>query len=153
MVACTFDHRFLDFWGVAIFCKRLSCSPFCLYFILMNREKAFETIIVLALVSIIASLWFHITWFSYVSVGLLAISFISKRLTFLICKGWLSFAHYLGVVMNYLLMFIIFYLFVTPLSFFQRLAGKNQIQRKGKESSYFNIRNHLYTKKDIENPW
>jgi large-conductance mechanosensitive channel len=119
----------------------------------MNREKALETIIVLAFASLIASLWLHVGWLIYVSIGLLAISFISKRLTALIGKGWLSFSNYLGVVMNYVLMFIIFYIFLSPLSFFQRLGGKNQILKKGKEDSHFYKRNHLYTKKDIENPW
>ena len=119
----------------------------------MNREKSLETIVVLALASIIASLWLHISWIIYVAIGLLVVSIISKKLTTFIGKVWLSFSNYLGVVMNYVLMFVIFYLFLVPLSFFQRLAGKNQILNKRNGNSHFHKRNHLYSKKDIENPW
>ncbi len=50
-------------------------------------------------------------------------------------------------------MFIIFYLFLVPLSFFQRLAGSNQILKKRDSKSHFHQRNHLFTQKDIEKPW
>lgn len=119
----------------------------------MTWEKALETIIALTLASLIASLLLDINWLIYLSIGLLSISFISKWLTTMIGKGWFSFSNYLGIVMNYIIMFIIFYLFLCPLSFFQRLVGKNHILKKRGGNSYFLHRNHLYSDKDIENPW
>lgn len=119
----------------------------------MSREKALETMVVLALASLIAFLWLDVSWIIYLSIGLLTISFFSKRLATMIAKGWLSFSFYLGVVMNYIIMFIIFYFFLIPLSFFQRMVGSNQILRKKKGNSHFHQRNHLYSDKDIENPW
>ncbi|WNH13832.1 SxtJ family membrane protein [Thalassobellus suaedae] len=119
----------------------------------MNWEKSLETIIVLALASLIASFWFDISWFIYLSISFLIIALISRRLTTLIAKGWFSFSFYFGVVMNYIIMFIIFYVFLSPLSFFQRLFGRNQILKKEENNSHFIKRNHLYTDKDIKNPW
>lgn len=119
----------------------------------MDKEKGLETIIVLALVSLLAFIKFDINWLLYVSIGLLIISIISKKLTIVIGKGWFSFSQYFGVVMNYIIMFIIFYFILTPLSFFQRLFGSNQILKKGNEDSHFHKRNHLYSEKDIKNPW
>ena len=119
----------------------------------MNREKALETIIVLALAFLIASLWLYTSWLMYLSIGLLTLSFISKRLTALIGKGWLSFSNYLGVVMNYIMLFIIFYFILFPLSFFQRQFNQNRILKKVKGDSHFHQRNHLFSIKDIENPW
>lgn len=119
----------------------------------MNWEKSLETIIILALASLVACLWFDVSWLIYLSIGLLAISFISKKVTTLIAKVWFLFSEYLGIVMNYIIMFIIFYLFLCPLSFFQRLFGKNQILKKEDNNSHFIKRNHLYTDKDIKNPW
>lgn len=119
----------------------------------MNWEKVLETIIVLALALLIASILFDISWLIYASMGLLTISIISKSLTNLIAKTWLSFSNYFGIVMNFIIMFIIFYLFLCPLSFFQRLFGKNNILKKRGENSYFINRNHQYSNKDIENPW
>jgi hypothetical protein len=109
----------------------------------MEREKALETVIILALVSLVASLKFDLIWLIYVSIGLLAISFISKKLTILIGALWFSFSHYFGMMMNAIIMFIIFYFVLTPISFFQRLFGKNQLLGKVKGDSYFHPRNHL----------
>ncbi len=119
----------------------------------MNREKSLETIIVLALATLISSSWFNISWLIYLSIALLAISFISKETTILLAKVWFAFSEYLGIVMNYIIMFIIFYIFLCPMSFFQRLLGKNQILKKEENNSHFIKRNHLFTDKDIKNPW
>lgn len=153
MVAFTIDHNILIFRDINIFYKRLRVGTFHLLVILMNREKALESIVVLALAFLIVTIWRDTSWLIYLSIGLLAISFISRRLTALIGMGWLSFANYLGVVMNYIIMFIIFYFILSPLSFFQRKFNHNRILKKVKGDSHFHQRNHLYTIKDIENPW
>lgn len=119
----------------------------------MTIEKSFETIIVLALASLIAFLTFDVNWLIYLALLLLFIAVVSKKLTFIIGEIWFSFSFYLGLVMNCIIMFFIFYLILTPLSFFQKLSGNNQLLKKGSGDSYFNKRNHLYIKKDIEKPW
>ncbi|PKQ45165.1 SxtJ family membrane protein [Confluentibacter flavum] len=119
----------------------------------MSREKGLETIIILALASLIVYLKFDTNWAIYLALGLLVLSFISKKITIIIAETWFSFAHYLGLVMNQIIMFIIFYMVLIPLSFFQRLMGSNQILKKNKSNSYFHKRNHLFTTKDIERPW
>lgn len=119
----------------------------------MNKEKAFETIIVLTLVSIICYLLFKEKWIFYISIILLVIPIISTKLALLIGKIWLSFSEYLGLIMNFILMSISFFIFLIPLSFLQRLFGKNQILKKQKGNSYFIKREHLFTSKDIKNPW
>lgn len=119
----------------------------------MNREKGLETIIILVLASLIVYLKFDTIWAIYLSLGLLAISLISKEITIIVARGWFSFSHYFGIVMNQIIMFVIFYLVLIPLSFFQRLMGSNHIFRKNKNNSYFHKRNHLFIRKDIERPW
>ena len=153
MVAGAVNSDISPFRRVDIFHERLRIGAIYLFVFLMNREKALETIIVLALASILASLWFNVVWLIYLSLGFLAISLVSKRLTAVIGKGWFAFSYYLSVVMNYIIMFIIFYFFLFPFSFFQRLAGGNQILKKRKGESHFHQRRHLYSHKDIEKPW
>lgn len=119
----------------------------------MTEEKGLETIIVLALASLIAFLTFDVNWLMYLAIVFLIIAVVSKKLTLFIGKIWFGFSHYLGLVMNSIIMFLIFFLILTPLSFFQRLTGNNQILKKGNADSYFYKRNYLYTKKDIEKPW
>ncbi len=119
----------------------------------MEREKAFETIIVLALASLIFSVWLHMEWLVYVAMTFLVIGIVSQRASKVIAKVWLGFSNYLGVVMNFVLMFIIFHCILIPLAGLQRLFGNNQIRSKTSGNSYFLQRKHLYTDKDIDNPW
>lgn len=119
----------------------------------MSREKGLETIIVLVLASLFIYLKFEVTWLIYIAFALLLISIVSKKLTSLIGKLWLSFSLYFGAFMNYIIMFLIFYFVLTPLAFFQRLGNKNQLLKKGRNKTYFVKRNHLFTLKDIEKPW
>lgn len=119
----------------------------------MTREKAFETILVLALASLIISLWLNVEWLEYVAIAFLVIGIISKSVSMSIAKIWLGFSHYLGIVMNFVLMFIIFHFILIPLAFLQRLFGNNQIRRKTSGNTYFHHRNHHYSSKDIDNPW
>jgi len=153
MVVGALNHHICGFWNIDIYNQWFCLGAIYIHIILMNREKALETIIVLALVLLIVHLQFHVSWAVYLAVGLLAIAVISKKITLFIGKLWFAFSHYLGLVMNQIIMFIIFYLFLLPLSFFQRLMGNNQILKKHKDNSYFHQRHHLFTKKDIERPW
>ncbi|MBS2098164.1 SxtJ family membrane protein [Carboxylicivirga linearis] len=116
----------------------------------MSREKSLETIIVLALVSLIISLWRDIHWLIYVSIGFLVVALASKKITNLIGKSWFGFSHYFGIVMNHIILFIIFFLFLLPLSLLQKLMRKKQSK---KDTSYFQKRNHWFSVKDIEHPW
>ncbi len=109
--------------------------------------------IVLAAAVLIAYLKFEAVWLIYVSLGLLAVPFVSKRLAAFISSGWFSFSHYLGVVMNYVLMFLIFYLILCPVAFLQRAFGRNYILRKKAGGTNFIKRNHTYSPKDLDYPW
>lgn len=119
----------------------------------MNREKALETIIVLALALLMASVWFGVHWLIFLSMGFLGVTIVSKRLTVGIAKVWFVFSEYLATVMNYIIMFAIFYAILCPIAFFQRLFKKNQILKASNRDTYFVKRNNLYSKKDLENPW
>ena len=154
MVANASNYNFSLFWHIDIFNQWHCHSSIYLFFILMSREKALESIIAIALASLIASMFVDkLDWLIYLSVFLLSISFLSKKITVIISKGWYTFSNYFGIMMNYIILFIIFYLFLCPLSFFQRLTGNNHILKKRGNNSYFIIRNHQYSNKDIENPW
>ena len=150
MVVDAINYHFFDFWSINLFYKWIGAGTFYLYFILMSREKALETIIVLALVSLIVSLWRDINWLIYVSIGFLVVALASKKLTNLIGKGWFGFSHYFGIVMNHIILFIIFFLFLFPLSQLQKLMGRKQSKD---DTSYFHKRNHRFTVKDVERPW
>jgi predicted membrane protein len=119
----------------------------------MKKEKAYETIIVLALASLISFLIFQKIWLVYLSVTLLVIPIASVKVSLVIAQIWFDFSFYLGVVMNHIIMFICFYIILIPLAFLQKLFGGNQILRKKESNSYFQRRDHLFTSEDIRKPW
>ena len=92
-------------------------------------------------------------WLVYFAVVLLTIPLISKKVAFILAKGWFAFSEYLGAVMNYIIIFICFYFFLVPLSFLQKMFGKNQILKKPQGDTYFHKRKHLFTADDIDKPW
>lgn len=119
----------------------------------MSKEKGLESIIVLILVSLIVYIKFNVTWLLYVIVVLGVLGLISKKVTVFIGVVWFSFSHFFGAVMNYIIMFFIFYVVLTPLSFFQRRFGGNQILKKNGDDSYFYKRNQSFVSKDLDKPW
>lgn len=152
MVVDPYDYHLSVVWGSDFFHKWIRFGALYLHLILMTREKALETIVVLALGAIVLSFWLEVDAALYVAVGLLSIAVISRSLTWWIGKVWLGFSHYFGMVMNTVIMFVLFYMFLFPISLFQKLFGGNQILKK-KEGSYFHKREYLFTIRDIEKPW
>jgi hypothetical protein len=69
-------------------------------------------------------------------------------------KGWTLLSNVLGWISRHVILFLLFYLFLTPFAFLLRLFGKQTIRRHWeKEKSFFSKRNHVYTPGDFNNPW
>jgi hypothetical protein len=119
----------------------------------MNRSKPLETILVLVLALLVCYFIFDGRIWIKIAVALGAIGvfipFLAEKIHWL----WMKLAHVLGYVMSRVLLTLIFFLFLVPLAFFSKLAGKNSVQLKRKTSSYFTDRNFTYTKESLENVW
>jgi len=69
-------------------------------------------------------------------------------------KGWTFLSNCLGWISRHVILFVLFYFFLTPFSYLLRLFGKQTIQgRRKKEVSFFSERNHVYDPGDFNNPW
>lgn len=69
---------------------------------------------------------------------------------------WLNISHFLGKIVSSVLLSVIFLVFVVPVAFFRKLAGKDTLklkQFKKSDTSVFINRQHVYTAKDIEHPY
>jgi hypothetical protein len=68
---------------------------------------------------------------------------------------WHSMSEILGWISGHIILFILFYFFLTPLAFLRRMTGKKGMVKKfiGDRTSLFSDRNHVYTKEDFLNPW
>ena len=117
----------------------------------MNKQYA--TILVLVLACIAGYIFSGRFVFLYiaVAVGIVAIliPWVAKTIHFL----WMKLSVLLGSVSATILLTLIFFVIIVPLSFIAKLTGKKFITLKRKEGSYFKPRNFLYDKENMENVW
>lgn len=84
-------------------------------------------------------------------VGLICIAIkpIGDRIVWL----WYKLAEMLSKVMNPLILGIVYFTFITPIALLFRLFGNDPLALKEQKGSMFDIREHTFEKKDLENPW
>ncbi len=118
-----------------------------------SREKQLETCLVIATGMLVIWYFARKEWFVYVAivVGLIGafIPAISKWMHW----AWYKLGEGMGWVMSKVILTLVFYLFLFPISFIYRLTNKDLLQLKRKSTSYWSERNHQYTAKDLENMW
>lgn len=78
---------------------------------------------------------------------------ISPKLGHYIVIAWEKLAEAMGWVSSRVILSLVYYLFLFPISIIYRLSNKNHLQRKKPSESVFIERNHQYSKKDLENIW
>ena len=96
----------------------------------MNRkshspgEETRKTINVLALALLLVFLIFQVRAALWLALLLLLAMALESRLTVFLHQGWMAFSALLGKITSRLIMGAIFYLALTPLSFFYRLGNR-----------------------------
>lgn len=85
------------------------------------------------------------------TIGLLAL--LSKRLAYWINYYWKKIMAVIGFVNAHVLLSIIFFVVLFPISLFYRLLHRDSLQLKAGKKTYYKEKNHDFTKKDLENMW
>jgi hypothetical protein len=116
--------------------------------------KTYETIVVLAFVSLAAGLWFRQPVCLYVALTLLFLVLFLKKAASWVAWVWLQFARFLGTINTNIILTLIFFLILTPLAFCYRLFHGDFMSIKQKpQTSNWHPRDHTYTKSDLEKAW
>lgn len=66
---------------------------------------------------------------------------------------WLKLVELLGWINLRILLSIVYFVFLLPISFLFRMFVVNPLSLTNTNSSLYINRDHLYTAKDLENPW
>ena len=121
----------------------------------ITREKALETISILALACVAIGLIFGFKGLLYIALILLVIGSFFKGLSARIARVWLKFAHFIGNINSKIILTLIFFLFLTPIAILYRIVkGDTMKLRKSNPSrSYWIERNQKFKSKDLENVW
>ncbi len=91
--------------------------------------------------------------FLLIAISVLFLSAVSEKAAVFIDKGWLWFGEKIGKVNAAILLFLVYYLILTPIAFLSRIGKKDPLKLKAPEKSNFIFNHHAYTAKDLENPW
>lgn len=128
---------------------RLSFIP---YF-KMKQEKELETMLIITLGFLFLFFIFEIPVFLFIAFGVSLLGSTSRSATQIITKGWLKIAEILGWINSKVILIIIFYLFLCPLSFLMRLSKRNTLKMKKEKTTYYTERGHIYKPEDLKNTW
>lgn len=66
---------------------------------------------------------------------------------------WYKIAEIMGGIMSKVLLSLVFFLFLFPIAVLYRMFSKDTLQLKRNGQSYWTVRDHDYSKKDLENAW
>jgi hypothetical protein len=120
----------------------------------VQQQDRFKTILVIVTGLLAIAMIFKLQWMYYVALGIGTVSVFIPAAAKGIELAWLKLALGLGWINSRILLSIIYFVFLMPLAWLSRLFVKDPLTlRKRKTSSLFVTRNHLYTKKDLENIW
>ncbi|MFA7073668.1 MAG: SxtJ family membrane protein [Endomicrobiaceae bacterium] len=121
----------------------------------MNKEQELKVMAALSLACLILFFIFKIKLFAVICLLFLILALFGGRLSFIVAKAWMSFAHVLGKINTKILIGIAYYLCLTPIAFIFRLFNKKDIADffNKKDTTYFKDTGKKYTKKDLEQLW
>jgi hypothetical protein len=131
----------------------------------MNRNKVLETILSISLGMLVI---FWVTqhknmtpftgteWLLPITVLLICIGLFSTTLSEKIHWAWMKLAHAMGYVMSRVMLSIIYFFVLLPLSILSKFFTKKdalQLKKKSTSESYYIEKNHTYVAADFEEMW
>ena len=120
----------------------------------MQHQDRYKTILVIVSGLLVIALIFKVNWLITVAMAIGVVSVFIPVAAKGIEWFWLKLAFALGWVNSRILLSLVYFLFLLPIAWLSRLFTKDPLAlRKQKTSTLFIERNHLYTKKDLENIW
>lgn len=151
MVAHTHHSGTSSAWSAYSYGRRNSRGPFRLHPFLM--QKVYKNILVLVVGFCALQLIFGGKVFVSIALAVLFISALSQKAAVIIDKSWLWFGEKAGKINAAILLFLIYYLMLTPIAFLARIGKKDPLQLNAPKKSNFVFKQHSYTAKDLQNPW
>jgi len=92
-------------------------------------------------------------WLLLTSFGIGVAGLISRGFRHAAHDAWFWLADKVGWVMSRLVLSIVFIIVVIPFGFLSRVFRKDLMYLKKGRDSYYKRRDHMFTAKDLEDPW
>jgi hypothetical protein len=119
----------------------------------MNKAKVLEVSLVISTALAIVYWRSSIKTYLYLAIAIGLIGILIPPLANLIAKGWFKLADILSFVMSRIILGILFYLVLFPISLLYRIGRTEKLQIRKPASTTWVTRNHQYMENDLENIW
>ncbi len=119
----------------------------------MNKEKVNETILTITVGFIVLHLIFKHNALLYIASGIGICGIVSAYLSEKISILWYKLAEILGYFIPTILLSLVFFLFLYPISLLARLSKKDHLMLTNKYESYFISREKKTEKSDFDKTW
>ncbi len=119
----------------------------------MKKQTSYEALLAMVVGSLILFFVLDKIWLAYLALGLGLTGLIIRPFTGLADWIWHKLTRALGFVSTHILLTVVFYGILAPVSFFYRRSKKDAMMLKKGRTSLFIERNHRYERKDLEKPW
>lgn len=117
----------------------------------MNNYKSTLTIVV---GFILLSNYFHSKPLLILAIAIGLVAIFSEKANEKIIWGWNKLSEILGLIMPNVLLSIVFYLFLTPLAFINRInRKKNPLQLKNTTTSVYTSKRKEFSPESLEKIW
>ena len=153
-------HYSTAFVGFAYYFRRCQC--FCtiyVYHILSKRkmdteeDKSKSTILIISMGFLFLYLLFHWQWALFVSliIGIVGIisPFLSKKIEWV----WMKLAQFMGQIIPNILLCVVFFLFLLPISRISKLFNKDPLMLSKNYKTYFIDVNRTIDKESFKKIW
>ena len=119
-----------------------------------TKVKTLEFFLLLTVFFILLFFLFKSPPMLYAGIVIALIGLVSGKVSYWIYLGWMKFSQFLAYIMTHLILSIVFFLVLFPISLFYRMANKDALKLKAnKYPSLFDTRSKQFTASDIENMW
>jgi len=119
----------------------------------MKTDTSKSTILIISMGFLILYLLFLWQWAVYVSLIVGVVGIISSYLSKKIEWGWMKLAKIMGYIIPNILLSIVFFLFLFPISLLSKLFSKDPLMLSEKYKTYFIDINKEMDKQSFEKIW
>jgi uncharacterized membrane protein len=120
----------------------------------MKPDTSKSTVLVICMGFLLVFLAFKVKWALYTSLGVGGVAIASSYMSQKIEWGWNKLSGILGYIVPNILLSIVFFVFLMPISWLARLFNKDNLMLSKKYNTYFiDTSKRVMDKKSFEKTW
>lgn len=119
----------------------------------MKKDTSTSTMLVISMGFLVLFLIFSWQWAVITSLVVGILGIVSASVSRLVEKGWMGLANILSYIIPSILLGLVFYLILFPISLLSKLFTKDLLMLSKRYDSYFVNINKKFDKKSFEKMW